>query len=143
MERQKIYVVQKGSYSCRHIIGVTTDEQRAEEIKRFFSPGEDDYDDEPDITIFEDGALDALIRDGQSGFLIWMNSRGEVLSITERDRWECEYIPRSNILGRSDVESKNRSACAYWYECIAPDVERAVKMAQDAFAQRRAEELEL
>ena len=136
---KKIYVVQKGIYSDRHICGVSTSLKRAEDIKRLFMPTEDEWDYEPEIEEFTDGVLDDVIYRGYSAYCVWMDDDGKITNCYERVKSDLEYFKPCF----EHIENKWNPALKHRLDCIAKSKEEAHKQAHDAFAKYMAENLGL
>ena len=115
-----IYVVTKGSCSCYHIVGVTSDHDIAEKIAAKFS---DEYDDCV-IEEYVDGEV--MLR---PAFDVWCNKDGSVSSV-ERCVTEYDYA------GLTLIEEYRRGLKV----TVSADTEEAaVKIAAEKRAQWLAE----
>jgi hypothetical protein len=124
----KVYVVEKGVYSDRHIVGVTESQEEAKEIARVVAGARNPYYVRDDITITEYDTK--AFASGRFKFLVIFcddEVTVECLSINqgiiEDDYTETSYIPELDE-----------------YVVFARDKEQAVKIARDMEAQRKAEE---
>ena len=137
LRQKKIYVVQKGIYSDRHILGVTTDKKRAQDIVKFFTPKEDDWGYTPEVEEFVDGALDGILYKKQKAYSVWLNNDGSFDKLYEKDNFDLEYFGGPSI---EECKWRNMPKPKYLYHCIAANEEIAKKCAFDAYAQRKAEQ---
>lgn len=140
MSGQTIYVVQKGIYSGRHIVGVTTDRQRAEDIKKFHTPKEGEYGYEPEIEEFEDGAIDGLLYHGKTAYIVWLNNDGSFDKMHEMDEFDIEYFTGPSF---EEFKLRDMPKPMYLCRCIAADKATAKKAAYDAYAKFKAEQIGL
>ena len=113
----KVYVIQKGSYSSRYIVGVAIDKKKAEEIAEVVS-GTDDYN-QADVEEFDTDQFDiGLIR--------------YVVDLVEGTVEYDEY-------GFYDNYKENGMIYTNYYVVYAPNKEEALKIARDMKAEYEAE----
>lgn len=137
-KEQKIYVITAGEYSDYHVCAVTTDRERAEQLrKRYFRESYDGAE----IEEFIDGDPEAgECKDLRPIWNAYLNAKKEWTIYTEKyingdftNRFELvdpKYITGlSSTIFRADVD--------------APDEEHALKIAQDKYAKLIAEEIGL
>lgn len=136
LRERKIYIVEKGIYSDKHIIAATTDKQKALDIVKFFRPRGYDYGDEPEITEYVDGAMDGLLYNNQKAYSVRLNEDGSFDSMREQDMFDIEYYTGPSI---EKIRWPEKSCYKYVFRCIAPDENVAIKCAHDAYSQYQAE----
>lgn len=124
----KVYVVEQGCYSDRHIAGIAESQEEAKEIAEVVAGVRNPYYVRDDVTITEYDTK--AFANGRLKFLVnFYNDTANVENLSlcqeriEDDYSETGYIPE---LGR--------------YVVFARDKEQAVKIARDMEAQRKAEE---
>ena len=135
-EGQKIYVITAGEYSNYHICAVTTDPERAEQLRKRYYHYDETY-----IEEYIDGDPDAgVCMDLRPIWNVWREVRNVWHACIE------EYInmPFQNEFELTDPKYIcSNTSTAFRAKVDAPDKEHALKIAQDKFAKVMAEELGL
>lgn len=136
--RQKIYVITAGEYSDYHICAVTTDPERAEQLRRHYY---DEGYNGAEIEEFIDGDPDAgVCVDLRPIWNVWREVRNVWHACIE------EYInmPFQNEFELTDPKYIcSNTSTAFRAKVDVEDKEHALKIAQDKFAKMMAEELGL
>lgn len=129
-EPQKIYAITRGVYSEYHICAITTNPQRAEELKKFYTDNHN-YD-ETNIEIFYDGSPEVDTKNLRPIYTVSCTKNGRVnWSI---DKWVNHEFENSFYLNED----------FYFTSSIdAPDEEHALKIAEDMRTKLVAERLGL
>ena len=115
----KVYVIEKGRYSDRHVIGVVESKEEAEQICKAVSGhyyGEDATYEEYDTTRFQNNRMRFIVYD--------------------TDKWRVEYDDYN--LYENYKENAEYYDGAYIIYANSPDV--AIKIAQDMKAEKLAKE---
>ena len=120
----KVYVIEKGRYSDRHVVGVVESKEEAEEICKAVSGhyyGEDATYEEYDTTRFQNNHMRFIVYNS---------------SFYERDDWRAEYDDYD--LHKEFKENTEYYDGVYIIYANSPDV--AIKIAQDMKAEKLAKE---
>ena len=127
-----IYVITKGEYSDYHICGVTTDKERAEYLRKFYTRDGD----EALIEEYLDGAPDAgSYRELKAVWMVLIMHTGQVSA----DLYSYAFEPFTNefmFINRFALNEIEKDFKAY---VMAEDEEHAIKIAQDQMAKMLAE----
>ena len=119
----KVYVIMKGEYSDRHVVGVALDEEKAKKIAEAMSDGF--------------GYGDAWVDEYDTEEFTTMRIR-YIVDYYESGRWEVVVDDWGNY-----EEYTENSAAAHYegkYIVFAESQEQAIKIAQDMRAQELAKE---
>lgn len=124
----KVYVVEEGYYSDRHIAGIAESQEEAKEIARAVTGARNPYYVRDNVTITEYDTK--AFANGRLKFLV--NFYDNTVSVENlslcQERIEDDYAETSYIPELDE------------YVVFARDKEQAVKIARDMEAQRKAEE---
>ena len=87
----KVYVLEAGAYSGRHVVAVFSTKEKAEEVSRKIDG--DMYQDEPTVTEYEVDELAEEVRQGMESFYVRMNKSGtaNVEKVSLRKPWISYY----------------------------------------------------
>ena len=137
----KVYVVEKGEYSDRHVIGVTLDEEKAKyvveegnnrERKTFW------YSTDYAYTEFEMDKFDELYnlyKNNYKLFRVWKDLENKQITITEAELGDY-YLDEIGIVRKSYWDN-------YLYVFVLTNTEeKALKIASDKFAEYEYENME-
>ncbi len=136
----KVYVIEKGEYSDRHVIGVTLDEEKAKyvveegnnrERKTFW------YSTDYAYTEFEMDKFDELYnlyKNNYKLFRVEKDLKNKDITISERDI--ADNLDNSGIVRKYDYDSY---LSVY---VLANTTEKALKIASDKFAEYEYENME-
>lgn len=128
----KIYIITKGDYSAYHICTVSTDEKKAETLRKAFS----DRWNKARIETYE---TDTFLTEIENGFKLYncaMKENGD-MSITTVES-DLDYIDSASF--KVGKYKKGYMAPGYGVYVWAKDKEHARKIAVDKIAEYRAKE---
>lgn len=138
--KMKVYVIEKGEYSDRHVIGVTLDEEKAKyvveegnnrERKTFWYSADYAY------TEFEMDKFDELYnlyKNDYKMFRVEKDLKNKDITISERDI--ADNLDNSGIVRKYDYDNY---LSVY---VLANTTEKALKIASDKFAEYEYENME-
>ena len=138
--KMKVYVIEKGEYSDRHVIGVTLDEEKAKyvveegnnKVGKNFWWCSNDYD----YTEFEIDKFDELYnlyKNDYKMFRVEKDLKNKDITISERDI--ADNLDNSGIVRKYDYDSY---LSVY---VLANTTEKALKIASDKFAEYEYENI--
>ena len=136
----KVYVIEKGEYSDRHVIGVTLDEEKAKYVveegnnkvgKNFWYSADYAYT-EFEIDKFDE--LYNLYKNDYKMFRVWKDLKNKDITISEIDI--VDNLDDSGIVRKYDYDNYLSVFV------LANTEEKALKIASDKFAEYEYENME-
>ena len=138
----KVYVIEKGEYSDRHVIGVTLDEEKAKYVveegnnrvsKNFWYCSTDYAYTEFEMDKFDE--LYNLYKNNYKLFRVWKDLENKQITITEAELGDY-YLDEIGIVRKSYWDN-------YLYVFVLTNTEeKALKIASDKFAEYEYENME-